>query len=196
MPGVASATVNDPAGNATARYDETRVEIVASRRPCTGKVSLPPVVCFPSMRKNTSTRRDRRGRPRQIVTAEGVVEDVVLTATAAIEHGCAHPLAQAIVRRAANAHIVARRIRESRRRGACAESSGTVVLGNWLLIDAQPRSGTRFHGAGSLFRIAAMMPFRTPAAALFVGAALSLAWCGRACDAGIASSASRPTTNA
>ena len=37
----------------------------------------------------------------EIVTADGVTEDVVLNAAEAVEQGSAHPLAQAIVRRAA-----------------------------------------------------------------------------------------------
>ena len=50
-------------------------------------------------------------------------------------------------------------------------------------------------GAGSLFTIAPMLPFWAAAAALLIGAALSLAWWGRARDAEIAGSGMETTTD-
>ena len=81
------------------------------------------------------------GQPEvvEIVTAEGVTEDVVLTAAAAVEQGSAHPLAQAILRRAAKLSVATPTGFESiDGMGARAETAGgTVFLGNRLLMDTQ-----------------------------------------------------------
>src|SRR5450759_3696324 len=81
------------------------------------------------------------GQPEvvEIVTADGVAEDVVLTAAAAVEQGSDHPLAQAIVRRAANLAVAAPTGFETLAgMGARAETAaGTVFLGNRLLMDTQ-----------------------------------------------------------
>jgi len=81
------------------------------------------------------------GQPEvvEIVTAQGVTEDAVLTAAAAVEQGSAHPLAQAIVRRAAKLTVLAPTGFESLDgMGARAETTGgTVFLGNRLLMDTQ-----------------------------------------------------------
>ena len=78
----------------------------------------------------------------EIVTADGVTDDVVLTAAAAVEQGSAHPLAQAIVRRAARLTIVSPTgFKSLDGMGAQAETaSGTVFLGNRLLMDTQKLS--------------------------------------------------------
>ena len=81
------------------------------------------------------------GQPEviEIVTAEGVSEDVVLTAAAAVEQGSAHPLAQAILRRAAKLQIgPPTQFQSLDGMGARAETAGgTVFLGNRLLMDTQ-----------------------------------------------------------
>ncbi|WP_275098036.1 heavy metal translocating P-type ATPase [Sedimenticola hydrogenitrophicus] len=81
------------------------------------------------------------GQPEvvEMVTAEGVTEDVLLTAAAAVEQGSDHPLAQAILRRAENLTVAAPTGFESLDgRGARAETAdGTVFLGNRLLMDTQ-----------------------------------------------------------
>ena len=81
------------------------------------------------------------GQPEvnEIVTAEGVSEEVVLTAAAAVEQGSAHPLAQAILRRAAKLKIAPpTKFQSLDGMGARAETAGgTVFLGNRLLMDSQ-----------------------------------------------------------
>jgi P-type Cu2+ transporter len=81
------------------------------------------------------------GQPEvvEIVTADGVTEDEVLIAAAAVEQGSQHPLAQAILRRAANLAVTAPTGFESLDgMGARAETAGgTVFLGNQLLMDTQ-----------------------------------------------------------
>src|SRR3972149_5921343 len=81
------------------------------------------------------------GQPEvvEIVTADGITEDVLLTAAAAVEQGSDHPLAQAILRRAANLTVDAPTGFESLDgMGARAETAGgTVFLGNRLLMDTQ-----------------------------------------------------------
>ena len=74
-----------------------------------------------------------------IVTAEGVTEDALLSAAAAVEQGSDHPLAQAIQRRAAKLTVAAPTgFKSLDGMGASAETNGgTVFLGNRLLMDTQ-----------------------------------------------------------
>ena len=105
--------------NASALEDATKLNVIIFDKTGTLTVGQPEVV--------------------EIVTAEGVTEDAVLIAAAAVEQGSAHPLAQAIVRRAAKLTIVAPTDFESLDgMGARAETAnGTVFLGNRLLMDTQ-----------------------------------------------------------
>ena len=105
--------------NASALEDATKLNVIVFDKTGTLTVGQPEVV--------------------EIVTADGVTEDVVLTAAAAVEQGSDHPLAQAIVRRAANLTVVAPTGFESLDgMGARAETAGgTVFLGNRLLMDTQ-----------------------------------------------------------
>jgi Cu2+-exporting ATPase len=105
--------------NASALEDATKLNVIIFDKTGTLTVGQPEVV--------------------EIVTTEGVTEDAVLTAAAAVEQGSAHPLAQAIVRRAAKLTIVAPTDFESLDgMGARAETTnGTVFLGNRLLMDTQ-----------------------------------------------------------
>ena len=81
------------------------------------------------------------GRPEvvELVTAEGVSEDALLIAAAAVEQGSDHPLAQAVVRRASGLSVTPPTGFESLDgMGARAETAaGTVFLGNRLLMDTQ-----------------------------------------------------------
>ena len=72
----------------------------------------------------------------EIITADGITEDVVLTA-AAVEQGSDHPLAQAILRRSATLTVAAPTGFESLDgMGARAETAGgTVFLGNRRRVD-------------------------------------------------------------
>ena len=105
--------------NASALEDATKLNVIIFDKTGTLTVGQPEVV--------------------EIVTADGVTEDRVLTAAAAVEQGSDHPLAQAIVRRAAKLTIVAPTGFESLDgMGARAETAGgTVYLGNRLLMDTQ-----------------------------------------------------------
>jgi Cu2+-exporting ATPase len=105
--------------NASALEDATKLNVIVFDKTGTLTVGQPEVV--------------------EIVTAEGVTEDVVLTAAAAVEQGSDHPLAQAILRRAANLTVAAPTEFESLDgMGARAETAvGTVFLGNRLLMDTQ-----------------------------------------------------------
>ena len=105
--------------NASALEDATKLNVIIFDKTGTLTVGQPEVV--------------------EIVTADGVIEDVVLSAAAAVEQGSDHPLAQAIVRRAAKLTIVAPTGFESLDgMGARAETAGgTVYLGNRLLMDTQ-----------------------------------------------------------
>ena len=127
--------------NASALEDATKLDVIVFDKTGTLTVGQPEVV--------------------EIVPAEGVSEDVVLTAAAAVEQGSAHPLAQAIVRRAAKLtsqiNTVAPTGFESLDgMGARAETAaGTVFLGNRLLMDTQKlalgsleAAATRLQGDG------------------------------------------------
>jgi Cu2+-exporting ATPase len=105
--------------NASALEDATKLNVIVFDKTGTLTVGQPEVV--------------------EIVTADGVTEDVVLTAAAAVEQGSDHPLAQAIVRRSAKLTVVAPTGFESLDgMGARAETAGgTVFLGNRLLMDTQ-----------------------------------------------------------
>jgi Cu2+-exporting ATPase len=105
--------------NASALEESTKLNVIVFDKTGTLTIGQPEVV--------------------DIVTAEGVPEDVVLTAAAAVEQGSAHPLAQAILRRAAKLEVPAPTGFESLDgMGARAETAeGTVFLGNRLLMDTQ-----------------------------------------------------------
>jgi Cu2+-exporting ATPase len=105
--------------NASALEDATKLNVIVFDKTGTLTVGQPEVV--------------------EIVTADGVTEDVVLTAAAAVEQGSDHPLAQAILRRAANLTVAAPTGFESLDgMGARAETAGgTVFLGNRLLMDTK-----------------------------------------------------------
>ncbi|MDQ2988342.1 MAG: HAD-IC family P-type ATPase, partial [Pseudomonadota bacterium] len=92
-----------------------------------------------------------------MVMAEGVTEDVLLLAAAAVEQGSAHPLAQAILRRASKLKIVAPTgFKSIDGMGAQAQTAaGTVFLGNRLLMDTKKLAlgpleadATRLQGEG------------------------------------------------
>ena len=123
--------------NASALEDATKLNVIVFDKTGTLTVGQPEVV--------------------EIVTADGVAEDLVLTAAAAVEQGSDHPLAQAIVRRAANLAIAPPTGFESLDgMGARAETAGgTVFLGNRLLMDTQKlalgsleAAATRLQGDG------------------------------------------------
>ena len=98
--------------NASALEDATKLNVIVFDKTGTLTIGQPEVV--------------------EMVTADGVTEDGVLTAAAAVEQGSDHPLAQAIVRRAANLTVAAPTGFESLDgMGARAETAGgTVFLGN------------------------------------------------------------------
>jgi Cu2+-exporting ATPase len=105
--------------NASALEDATKLNVIIFDKTGTLTIGQPEVV--------------------EMVMAEGVSEDVLLTAAAAVEQGSDHPLAQAILRRAENLTVAAPTGFESLDgRGARAETAdGTVFLGNRLLMDTQ-----------------------------------------------------------
>ena len=105
--------------NASALEDATKLDTIVFDKTGTLTVGQPEVV--------------------EIVTADGVTEDALLTAAAAVEQGSDHPLAQAILRRSADLTVAAPTGFESLDgMGARAETAdGTVYLGNRLLIDTQ-----------------------------------------------------------
>ncbi len=105
--------------NASALEDATKLNVIIFDKTGTLTLGQPEVV--------------------EIVTADGITEDGVLTAAAAVEQGSDHPLAQAILRRAANLTVAASIGFESLDgMGARAETAGgTVFLGNRLLMDTQ-----------------------------------------------------------
>jgi Cu2+-exporting ATPase len=105
--------------NASALEDATKLNVIVFDKTGTLTVGKPEVV--------------------EIVKAEGITEDVLLLAAAAVEQGSAHPLAQAILRRAAKLKVVApTRFKSIAGQGAQAQTAaGMVFLGNRLLMDNQ-----------------------------------------------------------
>ncbi len=105
--------------NASALEDATKLNVIIFDKTGTLTIGQPEVV--------------------EIVLAEGVTEDVLLMAAAAAEQGSDHPLAQAVLRRAAHLTVAAPTGFESLDgMGARAETAGgTVFLGNRLLMDTQ-----------------------------------------------------------
>ena len=105
--------------NASALEDATKINVIVFDKTGTLTVGQPEVV--------------------EIVLADGVTEDVLLSAAAAVEQGSDHPLAQAILRRAEKLTVTALTQFESLDgMGARAETAGgTVFLGNRLLMDSQ-----------------------------------------------------------
>jgi len=105
--------------NAAALEDATKLNVIVFDKTGTLTIGQPEVV--------------------DIVTAHGITEDVLLSAAAAVEQGSAHPLAQAILRRASKLSVTAPTGFESLDgMGARAETAGgTVFLGNRLLMDTQ-----------------------------------------------------------
>jgi Cu2+-exporting ATPase len=105
--------------NASALEDATKLNVMVFDKTGTLTIGQPEVVA--------------------IVPADGVTEDTVLTAAAAVEQGSGHPLAQAILRRSAKLTVAAPTGFQSLDgMGARAETaSGTVFLGNRLLMDTQ-----------------------------------------------------------
>ena len=108
--------------NASALEDATKLNVIIFDKTGTLTIGQPEVV--------------------ELVTAEGITEDVLLTAAAAVEQGSDHPLAQAILRRAEKLTVAAPTDFESLDgMGARAETAaGTVFLGNRLLMDTQKLS--------------------------------------------------------
>ena len=74
-----------------------------------------------------------------MVMAKDITEDVLLLAAAAVEQGSAHPLAQAVLRRASKLKVAAPTgFKSIDGQGAPAQTAaGTVFLGNRLLMDTQ-----------------------------------------------------------
>jgi len=105
--------------NASALEDATKLNVIIFDKTGTLTVGQPEVV--------------------EIVMADGITEDVVLTAAAAVEQGSDHPLAQAILRRAEKLTVGAPTQFESLDgMGARADTAGgTVFLGNRLLMDTR-----------------------------------------------------------
>jgi Cu2+-exporting ATPase len=105
--------------NASALEDATKLNVIIFDKTGTLTIGKPEVV--------------------DMVTAEGVTEDALLIAAAAVEQGSAHPLAQAILRRASKLTVVAPTgFKSLDGMGAQAETAdGTVFLGNRLLMDTQ-----------------------------------------------------------
>ncbi len=105
--------------NASALEDATKLKVIVFDKTGTLTLGKPEVV--------------------EMVMAEGITEDVLLLAAAAVEQGSAHPLAQAILRRASKLTIVAPTgFKSIDGMGAQAETAaGTVFLGNRLLMDTE-----------------------------------------------------------
>lgn len=105
--------------NASALEDATKLNVVVFDKTGTLTVGKPEVV--------------------DMVMAEGITEDVLLIAAAAVEQGSAHPLAQAVLRRAAKLKVEAPTgFKSIDGQGAQAQTAaGMVFLGNRLLMDTQ-----------------------------------------------------------
>lgn len=105
--------------NASALEDATKLNVIVFDKTGTLTLGQPEVV--------------------EIVTAEGITEEVLLTAASAVEQGSDHPLAQAILRKAGDLTIESPTGFESLDgMGARAETAeGTVFLGNRLLMDTE-----------------------------------------------------------
>ncbi|MEP7232007.1 MAG: copper-translocating P-type ATPase [Ginsengibacter sp.] len=105
--------------NASALEDATKLQVIVFDKTGTLTIGQPEVV--------------------EIVTADGVAEDTLLSAAAAVEQGSAHPLAQAILRKAEKLTVTApTKFVSLDGMGASAETAdGTVFLGNRLLMDTQ-----------------------------------------------------------
>ena len=105
--------------NASALEDATKLNVIVFDKTGTLTVGKPEVV--------------------DMVMAESITEEALLLAAAAVEQGSAHPLAQAVLRRAAKLKVVAPTgFKSIDGQGAQAETAaGTVFLGNRLLMDTQ-----------------------------------------------------------
>jgi Cu2+-exporting ATPase len=105
--------------NASALEDATKLNVIVFDKTGTLTIGKPEVV--------------------DMVMAEGITEDVLLLAAAAVEQGSAHPLAQAVLRRAAKLKVVAPTgFKSIDGQGAQAQTAaGIVFLGNRLLMDTQ-----------------------------------------------------------
>ena len=105
--------------NASALEDATKLNVIVFDKTGTLTVGKPEVV--------------------DMVMAEGITEDVLLLAAAAVEQGSAHPLAQAVLRRASKLEVVAPTgFKSIDGMGAQAlTAAGIVFLGNRLLMDTQ-----------------------------------------------------------
>ena len=105
--------------NAAALEDATKLKVIVFDKTGTLTIGKPEVV--------------------EIVVAEGVSEDTVLLAAAAVEQGSAHPLAQAILRRAAKLKVTTPTgFKNIDGMGAQAQTAnGMVFIGNRLLMDTQ-----------------------------------------------------------
>ena len=105
--------------NASALEDATKLNVIVFDKTGTLTVGKPAVV--------------------DMVMAEGITEDALLIAAAAVEKGSAHPLAQAILRRASKLKVVSPTgFKSIDGQGAQAQTAaGTVFLGNRLLMDTQ-----------------------------------------------------------
>ncbi len=123
--------------NASALEDATKLNVIVFDKTGTLTVGKPEVV--------------------DMVMAEGITEDTLLLAAAAVEQGSAHPLAQAVLRRAAKLKIVAPTgFKSIDGQGAQAQTAaGIVFLGNRLLMDTQKLAlgtlqvdATRLQGEG------------------------------------------------
>jgi Cu2+-exporting ATPase len=123
--------------NASALEDATKLDVIIFDKTGTLTMGKPEVV--------------------EMVTADGITDDALLLAAAAVEQGSAHPLAQAILSRASKLSVVAPTgFKSLSGMGAQAETAdGTVFLGNRQLMDTQKlelgaleAEATRLQGEG------------------------------------------------